>query len=146
MPLRDPVAVYNAATNAEAQLLRIALVEAGIEAYATEDVSAVGIWMFGLLPEIHKPQVWVERADMARVKPILDEFEERAHERRQAAAAPADGSPIEATCEECGRSSSFPAAQRGSVQDCPHCGAYVDVGSDDVDGWDSAAETTDDDQ
>lgn len=128
MPIRDPVAVYNAATNAEAQLLRIALVEAGIEAYATEDVSTVGIWMFGLLPEIHKPQVWVAREDMGRAKPILDDFEERAHERREAARTVSEQSSIEATCEECGHTSFFPAAQRGTVQDCPRCGAYMDVG------------------
>jgi len=57
MPLQNPVAVYNAANNIEAQLICNFLNDAGIEAYLTSDVSQAGTWMFGLLPEIHKPQV-----------------------------------------------------------------------------------------
>jgi hypothetical protein len=88
--------------------------------------------MLGLIPEIHKPQVWVERADIGRAKPILDEYERRARELRDAdepEAAPA-GPAIEVFCEECGQRTSFPPALRGSVQQCQHCRAYVDVGSD----------------
>jgi hypothetical protein len=131
MALRDPVAVYNAANNMEAVLIRDLLVDAGIEAFVTEDFSPVGTWAFGLLPELHKPQVWTDKTDAMRAKPILDDYERSAAERRQSvtdnlAAAP----PLEVVCEECGRSSHFPAAQRGSVQKCPHCGAYVDVDAD----------------
>ena len=64
MALHDPVAVYNAANNVEAHLVRNALLTSGVEAHVTEDVSQVGTWAFGLLPEIHKPQVWVERQDI----------------------------------------------------------------------------------
>jgi hypothetical protein len=129
MALRDPVAVYNAANNVEAHSVRNALAHAGLEAFVTEDISQVGTWMFGLIPEIHKPQVWVERADIERAKPILDDYERRAAELRESSSpeeAPA-GPAIDVLCEECGQCSSFPAAQRGSVQQCKHCGAYVDV-------------------
>ena len=34
---------------------------------------------------------------------------------------------VEATCEECGGTVSFPSGQRGTVQLCPHCHAYIDV-------------------
>lgn len=131
MALNDPVAAYNAANNVEAQLICNLLNDAGIEAYVTEDVSTVGVWMFGLLPEIHKPQVWVERSDLARVKPLLDEYENQQLQRRQSEEKQraAGEATVEATCEECGRQSIFPAAQDGSVQDCPHCGAYMDVGN-----------------
>ncbi|HEV3025768.1 MAG TPA: hypothetical protein VGX76_25015, partial [Pirellulales bacterium] len=61
MALQDPVAVYYAATNAEAQVVRSLLVDAGIEAFAVDDVSVGGTWTLGLIPEIHKPQVWVDR-------------------------------------------------------------------------------------
>jgi len=37
------------------------------------------------------------------------------------------GPPLEVVCEECGKTSTFPAQQRGSVQSCPHCSAYIDV-------------------
>jgi hypothetical protein len=39
----------------------------------------------------------------------------------------AAGPDIEAKCEECGKASRFPFAQRGSVQTCPHCKQYLDV-------------------
>ena len=126
MAIRDPVAVYNAANNVEANLVRIALINSGVPASVTEPIA--GEWMF-----IDKPQVWVDRADIERAKPILEEYERRALE--QGAAAPGDGatgSPIELVCEECGQRGSFPATQRGSVQQCPHCKAYVDVGGDEV--------------
>lgn len=131
MALNDPVAVYNAANNIEAQLICNLLNDAAIEAYITEDVSTVGVWMFGLLPEIHKPQVWVDRSDIVRVKPLLDEYENQQLQRRQSEEKQRaeDGAMVETTCEECGRQSIFPAAQEDSVQDCPHCGAYMDVGN-----------------
>ncbi len=128
MALREPVAIYNAASNLEAVFVRDALIAAGIEAFVIEDVSLAGAWVEGLVPEIHKPQVWVERADISRTKPILDEFEERAAELRGGREGATPEPLIEAVCEECGGRASFPAAQRGSVQQCPHCDAYLDVG------------------
>jgi hypothetical protein len=129
MPLHDPVAVYNAANNVEAHLVRNALVNFGVEAFVTEDISQVG----GLIPEIHKPQVWVERADVERVKPILDDFERRAAELRDANTQDEQTeTAVEVVCEGCGEQSAYPALQLGSVQQCPHCGAYVDVVDDEA--------------
>jgi hypothetical protein len=123
--LKDPLAVYNAANNVEALLLCNVLAEAGIEAFVTEDVSQIGTWVGGLVPEIHKPQVWIERADTERAVLILEEFE------RRTAARNADESvglePIPVLCEECGTRSTFPATKQGTVQNCPHCGAYLDI-------------------
>lgn len=116
MALREPFAAYNAASNLEAHLVRNLLNEAGVEAVVVEDVSQVGVWAGGLIAEIHKPQVWVERADIGRAKPLLDEYERRAAERRRAAA---DGPPVEIVCEECGQRSSFPVAQRGPSRIAP---------------------------
>jgi hypothetical protein len=125
--LRDPVAVYNAATNMEAQFLCNLLCEAGVDAFLTEDISQVGTWVGGLVPEIHKPQVWVEREDVGRAVPLVEDYERRAARRRSPDGA---GAPVRAVCEECGEESSFPGNQRGSTQDCPHCGAFMDVGGD----------------
>jgi hypothetical protein len=132
MALRDPVAAYNAANNVEAHLVCNALLSQGVEAHVIEDVSQVGTWALGLVPELHKPQVWIERSDVDRAKPVLDDFERRAAELRTTTAKPeaADESAVEVVCDECGRSASFPAAQRGSVQQCPHCRGYIDVGAD----------------
>jgi hypothetical protein len=132
MALRDPVAVYTAASNVELQLLRIALETAGIEAFAIEDVSQVGTWMLGLMPEIHKPQIWVDRADVDRARPVLDEYERQVAERRAGHRRdqPSKKSAVAVICEDCGVTSTFAAELSGSIQDCPHCGAYVDVGDD----------------
>jgi hypothetical protein len=136
MGLRDPFAAYNAANNIEAHLICNALHEAGLEATVIEDASPVGVWMFGVIPEIHKPQVWIERADIDRVKPVLDEFERQAAERRRQSK---DSPLISVTCEECGKQSFFPGNQFGTVQNCPHCSAFVDVGDDvPFDGWEQA--------
>ncbi len=134
MALRDPFAAYNAGDNIEAHLVCTMLNDAGIAAVVIEDISQAGGWLGGWIAEIHKPQVWIERADIERVKPLLDEYEHRAAERRK---TESDGEPIEVTCEECGETSEFPATQKGSVQSCPHCGAYVDVGDEvPFEGWD----------
>jgi hypothetical protein len=125
--LHDPVAVYNAANNAEAMILREALLASGIEAHSVDDATPVGAWMFGLLPEIHKPQVWVDRADVPRAVHVIENFEARAAQRRQTNAG---GVIINVVCEECGKASEFPASRLGSVEVCPHCGAFVDVGDD----------------
>ena len=74
MALIDPVAVYNGADNFEISVIQNLLDAAGIEAFAVEDVSTVGAWMGGMMPEIHKPQVWIERVDLDRAKPILEEY------------------------------------------------------------------------
>src|SRR5262249_37349155 len=123
MAIRDPIAAYNAATNLEAQMVAAALRHAGLEANVVEDLSTAGIWLGGVVGEIHKPQVWIERADVERAKPVLDEFETQAAERKRAAA---DAPEIEVLCEECGERSLFPGNQYGSVQNCPHCRAFVD--------------------
>ena len=132
MNLKDPVPAYNGANNIEVHLLQRMLEDAGVEAYAMEDVSPVGLWMLGLLPEIHKPQVWIERADIDRAKPILDDYERHIAERAGAGEAADKAKPVKITCEECHKETAFPHAQLGSVQLCPACGAYIDVTLDDT--------------
>lgn len=140
MELHDPVAAYNAASNVEAHLVCNLLVDAGIEAMVVEDVSQVGVWIGGLVPEIHKPQVWIARADVERAGTVLSDHAQRQFERQNAQT----GESIEVSCEECATLSWFPHSEKGSVQSCPHCGAYVDVGeSSDFDDWASTDEDTD---
>ena len=134
MELRDPIVIYNAATNVEAQLVKMFLTEAGLDAFASDDLSTGGLWMFGTLPEIHKPQVWVSSQDHQRAQLVLQDYERRVAERNQTSRErdePSNAPAIEVLCEECNQRSSFPAAMDGTVQDCPRCGAYVDVGDAD---------------
>ncbi len=146
MPLADPVAVYNAENNVEAHFLCGLLIDLGVEAHVTEDVSVVGLALFGPLPEIHKPQVWIDRKDLERAKAVLEGYERRLGDRQGVTNRSPD-SPIEVVCEECGKVSVFPAEMWGTVQECPHCGEFMDVGDDDVgdewrvEGGDEAAES-----
>lgn len=145
MALRDPVAVYTAANNNEAQLVGNILNAAGVEAFVTEDVSQIGVWMFGLLPEIHRPKVYVDRASVAEAKVLVEQYDQDSRDRqeRDRQQLAESGGAVEVTCEDCGRSSTFPIGQAGSIQDCPHCGAYLDVG-DSVDSdvpWQDAEPT-----
>jgi endogenous inhibitor of DNA gyrase (YacG/DUF329 family) len=49
---------------------------------------------------------------------------------RTSADAEATDEMIEVTCDECGKRSRFPAVLKGRVEDCPQCGATIDVGDD----------------
>ncbi|TWU11331.1 hypothetical protein CA54_01370 [Symmachiella macrocystis] len=141
MALNDPVAVYNAAKNTEAQNVCFALEQSGIEAHIIEDVSPGGMWAFGTLPEIHKPQVFVEKTDVERAVPIIEEFEQTQCKRRgEGSDDAAVSETVEAECEGCGRRTEFPAAKIGTVETCPHCGEYLDVGGDDDDEFDWSEE------
>src|SRR5262245_15115192 len=134
MAFKDPIAAYNAVNNVEAQMLCDALNSRGIEAHLVEDNSPGGLFAFGFFPELHKPQVWIERADIDRAKPVLDDFEQKRGYHPEKKSTVIDV-PVEMTCDECGERVSFPADQRGTVQECPKCTAYIDVGGIDGD-WD----------
>lgn len=122
MPLNDPISAYNAKNNVEALLVQQYLESGGVEAFFAEDNGATGF-----LPEIHKPQVWISRADADRAAKLLAQYEQDAADRD--ATRPRDElESIDALCEECGKTSSFPGSLQGTVQNCPHCLAYIDVG------------------
>jgi len=129
-PLKDPVPAYNGASHVEVHLLQNFLDEAGIEAYVPEETT--NSWDGGLIPAVQTPQVFIEREDVERAKPILEEYERHIAERKAAEEASAKKGPIKITCEECHKEATFPYAQLGTVQVCPSCGAYVDVTLDDT--------------
>jgi hypothetical protein len=91
--------------------------------------------MFGTLPMIFKAQVLVDQRDLERAKTLVAEFETAAAQRRQSRQVHSESETevIGVRCEDCGRTSSYPASQRGTAQECPKCGGYVDVGEIDED-------------
>ena len=147
MALSDPVAVFNGLDNIECAVVREALLAADIDAHVVEDVSQVGSWWaFGLLPQVHKSQVWIERADIERARPVLEQFVEQQAERKSRESKPkADGADnmIDVTCEDCSRTLSFPVEQIGAVEVCRHCGGFVDVGYDEDDDEDWGVDESD---
>src|SRR4051812_37602539 len=120
MALVEPVKIYAAKSNVQAQMICRLLEQAGIEAYADEDFSPVGLWLGGTLPGVFDAGVYVSRADAERAVEVL-----RENERQGAERADARGESVRVTCEECGKTATFTAAQHGTVQECPHCGAYL---------------------
>ncbi len=130
MNLKDPVPAYNGANDVEVHILQNLLEEAGIEAYVPPDADSN--WTGGGIPAAHTPQVFIEREDIDRAKPVLEEYERLIADREAAGEAAAKAKPVKITCEECHKETAFPYAQLGSVQLCPACGAYIDVTLDDT--------------
>jgi hypothetical protein len=90
------------------------------------------------LPGIHSPKIWVDRADAEHAAAILQEHEQREAELRTAPPPADEDQQVQTVCEECGGFLAFPASQHGSVQECVHCGSYVDVvAEEEVNDWDS---------
>ncbi|MEM7626875.1 MAG: hypothetical protein AAF333_14875 [Planctomycetota bacterium] len=133
MDIQDPVSIYQAENNQDARMDQLTLEAAGIRAVAIEDNSATTFWYLGPLQGINNAQVWIERGDAERAKALVDEYARKRAERRRKSRAK-DAETIDAVCEDCAKTTTFPGTMRGSVQECKHCGAYVDLYEDD--GWD----------
>jgi hypothetical protein len=139
MGLVDPVKIYAATSNVEAQLICRLLQKNDLAAFAGEDVSPAGVWIGGTLPGIFDAGVFVSRIDADRAFALIRQKEQLATDRTSA-----PGPEVEAFCEDCGKTSVFPADQNGTVQNCSHCGAFLDVGEEDLPG-DSEGENEEDD-
>ncbi|HUU82844.1 MAG TPA: DUF2007 domain-containing protein [Phycisphaerae bacterium] len=119
---RDLPCVYRAADIEEAKVVVAWLSEQGIAALV-KDEHAAAMMQTSLIVAPEGIEVCVTNAeDAARATALL-----RDHFARKDRRGSPDAGPVAATCEECGRTSEFPAAQGGSVQNCPHCKAYIDV-------------------
>ena len=86
--------------------------------------------MTGIEVRVVKP----EHIEPAK-KAIADLHEEVAVVReRQQKRAERTGT-VAAVCEDCGKSSDWPAVVMGTTETCPHCGSYMDVPDPD-ENWD----------
>jgi hypothetical protein len=130
MDLKEPIAVYTANSNLEAHMIATMLNDSGVPAFAVEDQSGASLWMFGTIGQIHRPKIWVDKPTETAARQLIQDFEDRRRERRNRVPG-TDTIPVQ--CEKCGETSLFPDTQNGTVQNCPKCDAYVDVGALD---WD----------
>jgi len=113
--LKHPVAVYTAATNVDAHLVAGHLTAAGIDAVAVDDMSPGGMYSLGTLPELHRPQVFVDSSRQTEAGEFLNESEIHT--------SPSE----EQYCYHCGA-----GCDRNSIE-CGSCRMKLD--------WDSAAST-----
>jgi hypothetical protein len=133
MPQRDPKCVFVAENLIQAKLVVSWLEQQGIAARVADlnshdlyDVLApfafTGAGVRGF-------EVWVEDPDrQAEAASLLTQREWARVAKGAQAEISEDGIPV--VCEECGRVSFFPVDQRGTCQNCLHCGSYVDVGDE----------------
>jgi Putative prokaryotic signal transducing protein len=143
MALKQPVVVYTASNNFDAHLVCGLLIDAGIPAMVVEDAAMTPSGWLGPVSNFIQPKIWIEKPDVERAIPILKEYDKRDAERRAAELGRVEsvGPPMDVDCEECGKRSQWPSAQKGSVQNCPHCRAYIDIGDDlEFDDWNTVAE------
>jgi hypothetical protein len=119
----DMTTVYRAADIGEADIVVAFLDRHGIIAHV-KDRLAVGTLQVPAIVAPRGIEVCVAPGEAAeRAAALLHEhFDELA-----AARSEDSGGTVEAVCEECGRTASYPSKQRGTVQNCPHCRAHVDV-------------------
>ncbi len=122
----DPVLAYTANDNLELHSVVTWLHSRGVRAYAVEDNCGASLWVFGTISQFHKPQVFVDKADLEEAGELLRQFEAKRDTRRRD--LDSDQS-ISSQCEECGATSNFHSSQDGTTQNCPKCNEFMDVGS-----------------
>jgi hypothetical protein len=83
----------------------------------------------GLEVRVVKPEhVEPARGAMAEHKETLEAIQARQRKRAERTGT------VTAVCEDCGKSSDWPAAEMGTTQVCPHCDSYMDI-PDPEDDW-----------
>lgn len=125
---RDPRCVFVANTMAAAVVTAAWLTEQGIAAEVMDLMTLGGLegltaWAPGI--SARGLEVWV--LDPTKAPEARRLLAEHAAAQARRVEEAKEGSDLEVVCEECGQTSVSPAAQRGTVQDCPHCGEYLDV-------------------
>ena len=112
MSKRTQRCVHIAATGAEAENVEAWLIANDIPAQVINRISVSEVWV-------------IDPEQAPRAIQLLNDQELQRLTRT--AARQVMGSPLHVVCEECGTVTTFPPEQAGTVQNCPHCGAYVDV-------------------
>ncbi|MBI1825178.1 MAG: DUF2007 domain-containing protein [Planctomycetes bacterium] len=118
----DMTVVYRAADIGEADIVANWLQEQGFAAFVKNEYGAVA-FQLPLVEGRTGIGVCVQAGDGAAAAALLEQHREEIDRHK----AEAGTNPIQANCEECGKVTTFPASQRGTVQTCSHCGANMDV-------------------
>jgi hypothetical protein len=76
--------------------------------------------------------VVTDPAKLEEARKVLEDQRAEVEARREARAARTG--TVSAECEDCGKTSTWPASAMGTTESCPHCTAYMDVPDPD-DDW-----------
>jgi Putative prokaryotic signal transducing protein len=130
MYYRDPKCVFVGDILGLAHAVVAHLSGHGIEAQVMNEMTLGGFegltaWLPGKA-SLRGLEVWVVNPnDAERARRIIAENDEELKRAQDSRSRRTD--PVTAICEECGHSATFPPSEQGTVQDCPHCGQYIDV-------------------
>lgn len=129
--LRDPKCVFVGASTADAEKIAGWLREKRVSVRVKEALRFSGL---------EGVEVWVQNADdIEKAKGIVSKIEQpESNNTRLGEATLGDATSIVAFCESCGRATNFPSKLRGTIENCPHCGQFMDV--IDTDGASSEGE------
>ncbi|MBM3979802.1 MAG: hypothetical protein FJ304_05880 [Planctomycetes bacterium] len=136
MPDRDPRTVFVAdnprLAEAVIQLLAANGIPAEIEQVPPAPVSA----LTGMSEERAEefPILVTEPKKVDEARELLTLAENKTAVYVMAEKRAARTGDVTATCEECGKESTWPAKAMGTTEVCPHCGGYMDVPDPD-DDW-----------
>lgn len=121
MALGDLVKIYASRSHMQVQLMARLLEQCGIDAIVREPVT---YWLSDNIPS--DTSVYVTHPNAERAVEIIQVI--RAYETLKAERDNALGEEISVTCGKCGKMTAFPSAQFDTVQECPVCGTFLDVG------------------
>ena len=120
---RDLPVIYRAFDMAEADMLVNWLAERGIDA-VVKDRFAAGTMEVRQIVAPAGIEVCVLDISYAQTaRELLDDH----FAERDASQSAKSSDPVDATCEDCGKTATYPGAQRGRVERCLHCYGYIDV-------------------
>ena len=120
----EPVLIRRTATTEEAEIIVAWLDSEGIKAFIP-DRDSFGTFAFGVTDH---EGVEIYAADEAMAKKAREALDR--HDRAQIDQLRRAGGSVKLKCTECGEQVEFGAGMRGSTQECPECGAYVDIPGD----------------
>ncbi len=121
---RDQICVCTAPTLEEAYVVVAWLASQGVDAYVNDrHLFGTYAWIMSAFAPRGVEVVVFDQSLAVRAVDLLQEHQAALSADR----ADAPPTPVEATCENCDATATFPAPSRGRVENCPKCGAYMDV-------------------
>ena len=126
---RDPKCVYVADNLGLAETTVVFLGQQGISAQVMNPMTLGGLvgltWLSPTGVSANGIEVWVD--DPAQAEEARQLLQAHADSKAFKVEQAVRTGKVAAICDECGKPGVFPGSQLGSVQNCPHCGAYMDV-------------------
>lgn len=134
---RDRRCVFVADTLGHAEVVALWLCSHDLPARVMDTATLGGLegltWMSKSGTSSRGIEVWVENPQMIQQAMLL--LQEHSAELANKTSGQASATDIDVVCEDCNWTGSFPGSERGTVQNCARCGAYLDIPGEE-DEWD----------